>query len=253
MRKVISLAFVFANLSLVACSFSMHAGSDPQHPTPPPPATTPAAPAANPATPAAQPAGRGLMGRHRPSPTPSSTSTAPAPAPTTPPSGAAVVTTPTLFGGPTPDPNGFKGSLFFIPAGTTNVPPNLGSMTPNGFLFASRLNINSQAFTTGFPGVDPGHTTNFAIRYEAPLIVTTEADYDFRVSTDDGAILSIDGTPIVNNDGVKSAAADKDGPVHLVAGTHLLTVDYFQTSGNVALQVFCKKADGAEQICPTHL
>lgn len=262
MRKVIPLAFIFANLSLVACSFEMRT-RDPQNPSAPPPpsngtaapaATTPAATGTAPhESPGARLLGRRTHGSSGPTPTPTSTSTAPAPTPTTPPpSGAAVVSSPILFGGPTPDPNGFKGSIFWIPAGTTKL-PDLGTMTPNGFLFVSQLNVNSQPFTTGFPGVDASHTSNFAIRYEAPLVVSTEADYDFRVLTDDGAVLKIDNTPIVDNDGVKSAAADKQGPVHLVAGTHLLTVDYFQTTGNVALQVFCKKANDVEKICPTHL
>ena len=46
---------------------------------------------------------------------------------------------------------------------------------------------------------------------------------------------------------------EKSGPVHLVKGTHLLSVDYFQTTGSVALQLFCKKSGGTETICPTHL
>ena len=66
-------------------------------------------------------------------------------------------------------------------------------------------------------------------------------------------VLLIDNTPIVDNDGARTAPAEKSGPVHLVVGTHILTVDYLQTSGNVALQVFCKKANDAEKICPTQL
>jgi hypothetical protein len=126
-------------------------------------------------------------------------------------------------------------------------------MQPNGFLFTSQINVAPQAFAGGFPGVDPAHTQNFAIRYEAPLVVSAEADYDFRIVADDGAILRIDGTPIVDNDGARAAPASKDGPVHLIAGTHVIQVDYLQTTGNVALQVYCTKANGTETICPTHL
>ncbi len=35
---------------------------------------------------------------------------------------------------------------------------------------------------------------NFAIHYEAPLVVATEADYDFRLVADDGAQLRVDAT-----------------------------------------------------------
>ena len=125
-------------------------------------------------------------------------------------------------------------------------------MTPSGVLFAKELNVPAKAMTGGFPGIDATRNENFAIRWEAPLIVDTESDYTFRVLSDDGAVVSIDSTPIVDNDGAHGAQ-EKSGPVHLVKGTHGITVDYFQTTGGVALQLFCKKAGGTETICPTHL
>ena len=57
----------------------------------------------------------------------------------------------------------------------------------------------------------------------------------------------------VDTSTVFATPAEKSGPVHLVVGTHVLTVDYLQTSGSVALQVFCKKANDAEKVCPTQL
>ena len=94
---------------------------------------------------------------------------------------------------------------------------------------------------------------NVAIRYEAPLVVSNEADYEFKLAADDGAVLLIDGTPIVDNDG-KHDFKDVTGPVHLVTGTHVMTVDYFQTTGNVGLQLFCKKmGDATDKVCGTTL
>lgn len=263
MRKVIfPLAFVGAS-TLVACSFQLRAGSG----ATPPPGNTPNQPAANqPAAPVAttpRPATTGptkRLGKRTPgtpsgpNPTPTSTATQPAPTPTTPPapSGAPVVAGATLFGSGTVDPTGFKGNVYWVDKNTTKIPP-LASMNPAGYLFTKDINVTPQAFTTGFPGVDPARKEYFAIRYEAPLVVTTEADYDFRIVSDDGAVLSIDGMPIVDNDGVRAAPAEKSGPVHLVAGTHMITVDYLQMSGNVALQLFCKKANDAEKVCPTQL
>jgi hypothetical protein len=263
MRKVILPLASLTASSLLACSFSLRAGggNDPQSPannqqatappTQPQARTTTAPPAAS--TPSPVKPIRSLG--KRPAPTPTSTSTVPPPAPTTPPappSGAPVVSGSTIFGSGTVDATGFKGSIYWVPAGTTKL-PDLATMQPNGLLFTKELNIAPQAFTGGFPGIDTSHVENFAIRYEAPLVVKAEADYDFRLVADDGAILRIDGTPIVDNDGARDAPAEKTGPVHLVAGTHLITVDYLQTTRNVALQVFCKKAGEAEKICPTQL
>jgi hypothetical protein len=257
MRKLTSPILFLGATTLVACSFQMQAGDPepPRHPHPnqPPPPATPAT-----AAPAATPTGTiHHTSRTRPQPTPSTTTTAaPTAVPTAPPAGAAVVTGQTIFGGPTVDPAGYKGNIYWIPAGTTKLPA-LTTMTPNGFLFTSTINITQQTFTTGFPGVDMNHKENFAIHYEAPLVVTAESDYDFRLVADDGAQLRVDatsGTPIVDDDGVHTAAASATGPVHLVVGTHLIAIDYFQAAGsNVALQFFCTKAGGTEQICPTRL
>jgi hypothetical protein len=156
-----------------------------------------------------------------------------------------------IFGTPTPDPAGFKGSYYQIPAGTSKMPA-YGSMTPTGFLFASTLNVPSQPMTGGFPGIDPTRTQNFGIRWEAPLIVDNESDYTFKITSDDGAQVFIDDTLIVDNDGAHSVQ-DKSGPVHLVKGTHALRVDYFQSVGSVALQLFCGKGQTADQLCRPHL
>lgn len=257
MRKSFIFPVVFLGAStLMACSFSMRAGSGTNQPNNPSGQPSQSAAAAKP-NPTAQPtttvSGTPIrrLGK-RPTPTPTSSNTTPAPTPTTPPTGAPVVSGPTIFGSGTADSTGFKGNIYFLPAGTTKIPA-LASMQPNGFLFTKEINVTPQAFSTGFPGVDPARKENFAIRYEAPLIVTAEADFDFRVVADDGAMLLIDGTPIVDNDGAKAAPAEKTGPVHLVAGTHVITVDYMQTAGNVALQVFCKKGNDAEKVCPTQL
>lgn len=257
MRKaVFPVAFISLS-TLAACSFQMQAGSKPNQPATPtanqPAASTPAAASTTP------PAKGRPIGRNNykiPTPISSNTSapTAPTVSPVPPaPSGIPVVAGTTPFGNGTADVTGYKGSLFWVPAGTTKL-PQLGTMTPNGVLFTKELNVASRAFTEGFPGVDATRKENFAIRYEAPLVVENEADYDFRLVSDDGTILLIDGTPIVDNDGTKTAAAEKTGPVHLVKGTHVITVDYFQSTGNVALQLFCKKTgETTDKVCPLKL
>lgn len=260
MRKVIfPLAFVGAS-TLFACSFQMRAGGGAQTPagqsaqpgqTAPPPATTAAAPTSN--VKSVRKLGKRTSGPSGPTPTPTGTNTSqPPPTPPPPPSGAPIVSGATVFGSGTVETTGFKGSLYWLPAGTTKLPA-LASMQPSGYLFTKELNVAPQPFAGGFPGVDPARHDHFAIRYEAPLVVTAEADYDFRLVADDGAVLLIDNTPIVDNDGARATPAEKTGPVHLVAGTHLITVDYLQTTGNVALQVFCKKANDTERVCPTQL
>jgi hypothetical protein len=262
MRKAL-IPFAFVGCStLLACSFSMQAGSKPNNPNNNQAAqgTTPAnTAAATPAPPKKSTTGR--IGKRAPgttvgpTPTPPSVNTAPPAAPTVPPpapSGAPVVSGATIFGTGTVDPTGFKGNIYWVDKTATKLPA-LESLQPAGYLFTKEINVTPQAFSTGFPGVDAARKENFAIRYEGPLVVSAEADYDFRLVAEDGAVLKIDGTPIVDNDGAKTAPAEKTGPVHLVAGTHVITVDFLQTTGNVALQLFCKKANDTEKVCPTQL
>ena len=262
MRKVIFPVAFVGSSTLLACSFSMHAGTDPNAPHNPPPRQAVATQTAAPVTPTpAKPTGPvNRLGKRTagqpsgPSPTPTSPSTAPAPTPTTPPTaaGAPIVSSPTIFGDNNVSPTSFKGNLYWVDKTTTKLPA-LATMQPAGYLFTGSINVTPQAFSTGFPGVDATRKENFAIHYEAPLLVSADADYDFRLVADDGAVLKIDNTTIVDNDGVKAAPADKSGPVHLVPGTHLITVDYLQTTGNVALQLYCKKANDTEKLCPTQL
>lgn len=240
-------AFIFAS-TLAACSFQMRAGTSANSPSSAPPKAAP--PATTTAPTASQPPKNRPVKKigRRPQPKPAGTTQ---PETTAPPPGIPVVTAATPFGGGTVEPGGFKGTLYWVDAGATKI-PDLTAMQPAGFLFTRELNVAPQPFS-GFPGIDATRKDNFAIRYEAPLVVTSAADYDFRVVSDDAAILLIDGMAIVENDGARDAPAEKTGPVHLVEGTHLITVDYLQTTGNVALQVFCKKEGEEERVCPTQL
>lgn len=258
MKKLLVSASFLATASVIACSFQV--GTDPKTPTAPAKSTPAAVP-----TPAPQVKGTPVtrFGKKRLPPgataiTPS-TPTAPAStaAPTTttppvtpPPGGVPIMSAANAFGSGTVDPAGFKGSVYMIPAGTTKL-PDLASMAASGYLFTKTLDVSAKAMQGGFPGIDPARNENFAIRFEAPLVVDNEADYNLRIVSDDGSVVFIDGTVIVDNDGVN--AHEKSGPVHLVKGTHMLTVDYFQTTGNVALQFYCSRTGMAETICPTHL
>jgi hypothetical protein len=260
MRKL-SFPVAFSFCAVVAMSTVATVGCSFQVGTKPPPATPQGSPATAPAATSGTAGNAGKPAVHlgrtgtnagggvlvtpvQPGVPPTAPGTAPA-------AGIPVLSGSNVFGTGTPDAAGWKGTYFAIAAGTTKVPA-LSTLSPNGVLFAHELNVSAKAMSGGFPGIDAARNENFALRWEAPLIVDTESDYTFRIVSDDGAIVQIDSTPIVDNDGAHSVQ-EKSGPVHLVKGTHLLTVDYFQSTGSVALQLFCKKSGGTETICPTHL
>src|SRR5262249_39828048 len=67
----------------------------------------------------------------------------------------------------------------------------------------------------------------------------------FRLSSDDGSKLLIDGATVVDNDGVHGVR-DADGAVDLAAGPHRLEVHDFQgPRERVALQLSCARGTAA--------
>jgi cytochrome c2 len=77
---------------------------------------------------------------------------------------------------------------------------------------------------------------HFGIQFEGFFKVEREGNYAFSVHSDDGAILSVDGKPVVNNDGVHPPSTGT-GSVRLRAGVHRVTVGFIQAGGGAELEV----------------
>lgn len=261
-------AVVSVALLAAACHVRVGSSSTPSTPAPAP-APTPTPPSAeNPATapataPGAAPAfstkvrpGALVVGkRGRPSTTPAAPSTSPTTpeAPTTPPASAAVpaLSGASAFGSGTEDANAFAGTVYVIPDATTTM-PDFASLAPVARLWTKELQVTPVSFAAGFAGLN-NRKEHFAIRYEGPLEVADPADYDLRLVSDDGAIVSIDGMMLLDNNGTHATPTEKKGPVHLVKGRHVLRVDYFVSKAPATLQLFCKRAGGTEKPCSSPL
>jgi len=138
------------------------------------------------------------------------------------------------FGSATP--GAFKGLAYVVPPDTKKM-PDFTTLVPFAQLYTDSFNVSSQDFKTGFPGALAGQVEFFAIRYEGKFNVASDGNYQFKLTSDDGAIASIDGAKIIDNDGVHTATS-ANGQATLKAGTHTLRLDYFQAQGPVALQLF---------------
>jgi hypothetical protein len=147
---------------------------------------------------------------------------------------ATKVTATTPFGGP--GAAAFHGLAYVIPPDTAKV-PDFRSLVPFAQLHTDRFDVASQPFQTGFPGALDGQVDNFAIRYTGKFQVPAEGSYTFKLVSDDGAVLFVDGSKVVDNDGVHTVKT-VTGEARLKAGSHDLRLDYFQAKGPVALQVF---------------
>lgn len=210
------LALIAMSLVLGACSFQFQAGTSAR-------------------------AGSGTRQAARPTRT---TSTAPKPTTTSTPTTTGTTKTPATTDAPritgknvfgNGSIGAFKGSAYVIPNTTTKI-PDLSKMIPFATLLTDSFIVQPQTFTEGFPGVLMQDEW-FALRFEGRFEVKADNTYAFKVVSDDGAILYIDGEKVVDNDGIHGVQPG-DGTKVLKAGAHTLRLDYFQGArGPVALSV----------------
>jgi azurin len=79
------------------------------------------------------------------------------------------------------------------------------------------------------------YKNEFGVVFTGKLTAPKAATYSFYVTCDDGARLLIDGKQVTEYDGIHPAGAIHQGQVKLSAGDHTFRLDYFQSSGQIAL------------------
>lgn len=79
-----------------------------------------------------------------------------------------------------------------------------------------------------------GRPNSFGAVFESFFVAPESGVYEFRLSSDDGSRLIIDGKRVIDNDGVHPNSA-KTGKIELSAGQHELRVEYFENGGEEML------------------
>lgn len=92
---------------------------------------------------------------------------------------------------------------------------------------------------------------NFGFVYEGYVEVPKNGIYTFYTSSDDGSILNIGTTEVVNNDG-KHVQQEAQGSIGLKAGKHRITVRYFNRSSSSALDVYYKGPGIQKKLIPNN-
>jgi hexosaminidase len=90
----------------------------------------------------------------------------------------------------------------------------------------------------------------FGLSYSGFIKVPENDLYNFYLTSDDGAILSIDGEQIVNNDGFHYDS-EKMGQIALKAGYHAIKMEYFQGQYGVLLNLQLSNSQRAKQEIPS--
>jgi len=75
---------------------------------------------------------------------------------------------------------------------------------------------------------------NFALVFNGKLEAPKDGKYSFKLSSDDGSRLIIDGKTVIDHDSIH-ANSSKDGSVELKKGSHDIEVQYFEKSGQEEL------------------
>lgn len=141
---------------------------------------------------------------------------------------------------------GLKGSLYRLPSSTKAL-PDFSKISPIGTVFISELDVPTRSFTSGFPGVATNLIEWFAIDFSGHLIIEKSGSYQFMVVSDDGSIVYLNNSVLINNDGTHSTLPAWSATVQLAAGAHPLRVSYFQgPRHHIALQLFYKGPDSPE-------
>lgn len=101
--------------------------------------------------------------------------------------------------------------------------------------FSRWTNVTSGTLTD-FSFSPTNQADRFGFKYTSQILIDTAGTYTFRTASDDGSALYLDGTLVVNNDGIHGSST-KSASVTLVSGLHDIEVDYFEWDGGESLTV----------------
>ncbi|KAF9425681.1 hypothetical protein BGZ76_003120, partial [Entomortierella beljakovae] len=75
-------------------------------------------------------------------------------------------------------------------------------------------------------------TGNFAVRFTTYIDITQDGVYSFWLSSNDGSVLYVSNTLVVENDGMHYTT-EVEGRIMLQAGKHAMTVEFFHKNGKM--------------------
>ena len=149
--------------------------------------------------------------------------------------------------------HGLVGEVY-IPGGAISRMPVFEHLTPVHTFVTANLDVPTRNYTEGFSTQERQDVIeNFAIRFRGTLVVDISGSYTFCLFSDDGSKLYINGTLVVDNDGIHPPQPCR-GSIMLDAGPHPVEIHYFQgPQHEIALQWLYQPPDSWERIVPPEL
>jgi hypothetical protein len=131
----------------------------------------------------------------------------------------------------------FKGVACFIRPGVLRI-ADVHGCTPMAVFYTNTFDVFERQQGRGFPGITD-RSSWFMIEYTGGFTVGKAGTYEFRLHSDDGSYLFVDGAMVIENDG-KHQPTSRSGSIPLQAGLHQLKLLYAQTTDRMALQLFVR-------------
>jgi hypothetical protein len=135
-----------------------------------------------------------------------------------------------------PEGQGVRWTLYMDYHGS-RVPTDFASLSPERSGTAAEISLRPLSVR---------NNDHFAVRFEALLRVESTGTHEFKVRSDDGALLFINGRKIIDNDG-SHPVSEKTAELHLDAGLHWLVLDYFQDRSDQEVSLQMRVPDGNMQ------
>jgi hypothetical protein len=132
----------------------------------------------------------------------------------------------------------------------------VGNPTLGTFVLPN-LNVPDSSASAGFPGMPAAlqttvGTDGYSLDINGYLDVPTTGAYVFQMTSDDGAIMYINGTPVISDDSLHSLHTATSVTVNLVRGKNLINVVYYQGPlSQIALQLFWQGPNFTNQVIPS--
>ncbi|PQO25255.1 hypothetical protein C5Y96_25465 [Blastopirellula marina] len=98
--------------------------------------------------------------------------------------------------------------------------------------------------------VPKGRQDTFATKQTASIIAPVAGDYKFYIASDDGSRVYLNGSLLINNDGLHGMV-ERGGNATLTAGPHEIVVTYFDNGGGDGLRVMWEGPGIKKQAIPT--
>ncbi len=123
-------------------------------------------------------------------------------------------------------PSGLQGVVYFISHAAKNLAELGRKDKPRGTVYTTSLNVPSQDYKLGFPGIAK-RLEWFAIDYTGRFWIGKPGLYRWELTSDDGAMLYVDDTLVIDNGGLH-VPVTLHGTTELSGGIHTIRVPYFQ-------------------------